>query len=89
MTNRTANQVHIRSNQELETMIAHMLANQNDSGTLFFGYDEDQKTWCLYGETNRIVWETDDYQAENEADAKAQALAYLEAWLEQDKQDNY
>jgi hypothetical protein len=60
--------------QELENALEHYNAQ--------FKYNEDNKTWCLFGTDRGNGWETDDYDADTIAQAKADALEYLETYNE-------
>lgn len=59
-----------------------MFFKENDSA---FNWYDTTKTWCLSGETkDGLLWETDDYEADNEREARLAAIEYLKAFLSQD-----
>jgi Ser/Thr protein kinase RdoA (MazF antagonist) len=43
-----------------------------------FQYDNEARTWCLFGVEDGNAWETDDYDAETLVEAEGNAIAYLE-----------
>lgn len=52
-----------------------------------FHWDEGCKTWCLSGVDKGLYWETDDYEAKDEAQAREDAVEYLLAVNEAEQRD--
>lgn len=69
----------------LAKMIQKVLSKatkQNDSKEIYFHWNADEKTWCLSGTTiGGLVFETEDYEASNRAEAEQDAVAYLEYYV--------
>jgi hypothetical protein len=64
-----------RIGDELETLLSAQ------SGETRFQYDPEAGTWCLYGTTDDgLGWESDDFDADSLADARAQAIAHIRVY---------
>ena len=57
--------------------------SENDAASVYFHWNNEDKTWCLSGETvGHLGWETDDVEADSREQAESEAVDYLLADLD-------